>query len=1178
MSSFVHLHVHSHYSLLDGLAKIPELVERAKQYNMPALALTDHGVMYGSLEFYKTCLAQGIKPIVGMEVYLAPRRLTDKKSGLDNKHSHLLLLAKNEQGYKNLIQLTTLAHLEGFYYKPRIDHYVLKKYSAGLIGASACLKGKVPQLLLENKWAEAKQAALEYQNIFGPGNFYLELEHHPEMEKQEQVNQLLIKLSQETNIPLILTKDSHYLDPDDAEAQDAMVCIQTGKTIEDKKRLDMTQLDVSFSPAETMIDYAKKIGAPQAAANTLKIAEQCNLKLDLTTWHFPKFDLPPGVNSADYLTQAAFEGLKKRQGKISQQEKERLEYELDIIISKKYDHYFLIVADFMNWARQQGIIATTRGSASGSLVSYALGITSVNPLLFNLPFERFLTKKRPTPPDIDCDIQDSRRDEVIDYVRRKYGHDKVANIGTFGTMQARAAVRDITRVLGLPYAFGDKIAKMIPQGSQSAGHIDIAKAKKINPELKQLYETDPQVKKVLDLAQKIEGCVRHISVHAAGVVIAPTKLTDYLPLQREPQGEAIITQYDMHSIDPNVEKETVGLLKADFLGIRNLTILGLAVEIVKHTKNIEINLDKIPWNDKKTFQLLSNGRTMGVFQLSSSGMTKNLMELKPDNIYDIMAMVALYRPGPMEIIPEYIKRKKNPSAVTYPHPKLKKILERTFGLLIYQDDVMLTAMTLAGYDAEEADKFRKAMGKKIKELMQQQKEKFISGCIKNGLSEIKAREIWGYIEPFAGYGFNKAHSASYAVVAYQTAYMKANYPAEFMAALMTAEAGNTEKIAEAVAECNKMGITVLPPDINQSLANFTYISDKEIRFGLSAIKNLGSDIINTIVEERKKNGPYQNLEDMLRRIHSRNLNKKSLEALIKSGALDQFGERNQLISNMDKLLNFIKTNERERNTGQFSLFSSPSTGHHQTGRFTLKLNSVQPAEEKYKLAWEKEYLGLYVSSHPFKFIAHHFKNHAATCSSIAQGEYQDGSPAKVAGIISNIHKIFTKKNDLMLFATLEDLTGSIELIIFPRLLQQSPTLWQEDNFLFAFGRISSKDGSPKILAEKALAINPDNPQETLQQLQQLNLPSTSLRRSLQVFISINHKIFKISLHNRLKDIFKANYGKDRVFLIIQHNGSTRTIATNFYINYNHDFKQQIENIIGPNTVNVRLADVSDHSI
>ncbi len=1167
--SFIHLHVHSHYSILDGIAKIPDLVARAKEYNMPAVALTDHGVMYGALEFYKTCQTEGIKPIIGMEAYIAPRKYTDKKPGIDTKINHLLLLAKNETGYKNLIKLTTLAHLNGFYYKPRIDLELLKKYSTGLIASTACLKGKIPQLLLENKYQEAKQIAFDYQKIFGKENFYLELEHHPEIPKQNELNQLLIKLSRETNIPLILTKDSHYLNSDDAEAQDAMVCVQTGKTMQDENRLNMSKLDVSFTDATTMINYAKELGCPEAIDNTQKIADTCNLKLDLTTWHFPKFNLPDNITSSAYLTQLTYDGLKKREGKITVEDKQRLDYELDIIISKKYDDYFLIVADFMNWAKDQKIIATTRGSASGSLVSYALGITSVNPLRFNLPFERFLTKKRPTPPDIDCDIQDSRRDEVIDYVRHKYGLDRVANIGTFGTMQARAAVRDITRVMALPYALGDKIAKMIPQGPQGS-HINIDKAKKINPELRELYENDQYTKKILDLAQKIEGCVRHISVHAAGVVIAPTSLTDYVPLQREPKGEEIITQYDMHSIDPNVEKETVGLLKADFLGIRNLTILGLAVEIVKHTKKIEINLDKIPWDDKKTFELLSNGHTMGVFQLSSSGMTKNLIDLKPDNIYDIMAMVALYRPGPMEIIPEYIKRKKDPSSVTYPHPKLKDILERTFGLLIYQDDVMLTAMTLAGYDAEEADKFRKAMGKKIKELMQKQKEKFISGCIANGLNDVKAREIWGYIEPFAGYGFNKAHSASYAVVAYQTAYMKANYPAEFMAALMTAESGNSDKIAEAVAECNKMGISVLPPDINASLDNFTYISNNEIRFGLAAIKNIGSEIIQSITQERKKNGPYKTLEDLLTRVHSKNLNKKSLEALIKTGAMDQLGERNQMLNNMDRLLNFIKTNERERNTGQFSLFGNKNKNNS----MTLTLEPSAPVEEKNKLLWEKELLGLYVSSHPYKPMAKYFENYAVKCKNILDKEYLPGTLINIAGIISNVHKIFTKKNELMMFVEIEDLTGTLELIIFPRLLQQNPSLWEEDNFIFATGKISDKDDTPKILVEKAITINSDDPTITLKEIEETNTINSSQRRAFNVYITINNKNFNTELHKKLKEIFINNHGKNKIHLLVTHNGSTRTIITNFYIDLNSQVKTSIEQLTGENSVTTKIIELS----
>ncbi|OIO16853.1 DNA polymerase III subunit alpha [Candidatus Kuenenbacteria bacterium CG1_02_38_13] len=1165
-SRFIHLHVHSHYSLLDGLSKVPDLVKRAKELRMDAIALTDHGVMYGAIEFYKECRHAGIKPIIGMEVYIAPRKLTDKKPGIDAKNNHLLLLAQNEIGYKNLIKLTSKAHIEGFYYRPRIDNEYLNEHAEGLIGASACLKGKIPQLLLENRYSEARETALFYERIFGKGNFYLELEHHPEIQEQNKINKLLIKLSQDAKLPLILTKDSHYLYPDDKEAQDALVCIQTGKTMDDKKRLNMTGFDTSLVNENVMLEYARELNCPEAIENTRKIADECKIELDLTTWHFPKFAVPNSRPSDEYIRELTYSGLKKKEGQITPDDKQRLDYELDIIISKKYHDYFLIVADFMKWAHDQGIIATTRGSASGSLVSYALGITSVNPLHFQLPFERFLTKKRPTPPDIDCDIQDSRRGEVIEYVRNKYGKRQVANIGTFGTMKARAAVRDITRVLGLPYAMGDKIAKMIPQGPQGS-YISIEKAIEINPELKQFYESDAHVKKIMNLAKKIERCVRHVSVHAAGVVIAPDKLTNFLPLQIEPKGEEIITQYDMHAIDPNIEEETVGLLKADFLGIRNLSILGIAKEIVKHTKKIEIDLEKIPWDDKKTFKLLSHGRTMGVFQLSSSGMTRYLKELIPDNIYDIMAMVALYRPGPMEIIPEYIRRKKDPSSITYPHPKLKDILERTYGLLIYQDDVMLTAMTLAGYEAEEADEFRKAMGKKIKSLMVKQKIKFIEGCKKNGLENSKAQEIWSYIEPFAGYGFNKAHSSSYAVVAYQTAYMKANYPSEFMAALMTAESDNTGKIVEAVAECEKMSIDVLAPNINESLANFTYISDKAIRFGLKAIKNLGTDIVDTIISERKNGGIYISLEDFLIRVHSKNLNKKSLEALIKSGAMDAFGERNQMISNMNRLLAFIKTYERERNTGQFSLFGAKAEK-----KIVLTLDPTEAAEEKQKLIWEKEMLGLYVSSHPFKNISGIFAKVTANCRDVLDKQITAGSNIYSAGIITNIKKIFTKKNELMMFVTLEDATSALEVIVFPKLLKKNPEIWQEDKFVFLSGKISDKDDIPKILADRAYEIDPNNPQSVLKKINHHvdNGESQDKTTARDIFISVDAKNFNKKMHTDLKIIFERNYGKNRVYLMVQQNGEIRKIVTNFYISYNNEVQRQIEELIGERNIRIKM--------
>jgi len=1199
--SFVHLHVHSHYSLLDGLPKIDELVAKAKEYGCPALALTDHGCLHGAIEFYSKCRASGIKPIIGMESYVAPRRLIYKKPKIDESPFHLVLLVQNITGYKNLLHLSTVSHLDGFYYKPRIDKEILRKHAEGLIASSACLGGEVSRFLNNGQIEKAKQAALEYQDIFGKGNFYLELEYIPGLDETAKVNDLLIELSRETEIPLIVTCDAHYINEDDAEAQDALVCINTGKTLDDDKRMKMSDFVVSLTDPEVL--KKKFAHVPQALENTVKIAEKCELELDLKTWNFPGFtDLPKGKTAAEYLTEETYKGYHKKEGEMTPEVKERLDYELDIIIYKGYDSYFLIVADFMVWARKQGIIATTRGSASGSLVSYALDITTVNPLMFQLPFERFLTKKRPSPPDIDCDIQDDRRDEIIQYVREKYGYDKVAQVCTFGTMAAKAAVRDIIRVLGLPYAFGDKLAKMIPMKGQTTS-MSIKEAKEESIEVQEIYKNDPQAKRVFDLAEKIEGCARHVSVHAAATIIAPSKLTNFIPLQRDPKGRDIVTQYDMYVLDPNAGKETVGLLKMDFLGLRNLSILGLARDILEHTKNTKLDLDHLPWDDQKTFDLLAHGKTLGVFQLASSGMTRYLMELKPTNVFDIMAMVALYRPGPMEIIPEYIKRKKNPAAVTYPHSKLQKILERTFGLLIYQDDVMQTAMILAGYEPEEADKFRKAMGKKIPELMAEQKIKFIKGCMNNGLTEAKANEIWGYIEPFAGYGFNKSHSASYAVVAYQTAYLKANYTAEFMTAMMTAEArnNNIDKVAIAVKDCETLGIKVLPPDINASLGDFTYINDHEIRFGLKAIKNLGSGIIRVIIKERKESGEYKSLENFLRRVQTKDLNKKSLEALVKSGSMDSLGDRSQLFGNIERILGFVRTINKEAENGQTSLFAALSTNNKDGVQERLKLVNVEKIGIKTQLSWEKELLGIYVSNHPLKNLEPLLKDTITLCNKLA--DEKDSNYVNIGGVINSIKKIFTKNKDLMMFVTIEDTTSSVEVLVFPKLLQKDGEIWQEDKTVLVGGRVSDKDGTPKILADMVVEINEDNIEIAKNKISKngrsnggertryqnnsgysngysfgnkhngnnsQNKPAQKMNEvnSGQIWINLPRR-FNTQIHEQLKIILESSPGGCKVFLTLQQSGNLRRIETSWQVCWYDHLQTCVERITGPGSVEVK---------
>ncbi|MCC6290890.1 DNA polymerase III subunit alpha [Candidatus Nomurabacteria bacterium] len=1056
-TSFVHLHVHSHYSLLDGLSKIPELVKKARSHGMPALALTDHGNLYGAIEFYKECVTNQIKPIIGVEAYVATRGRTDKEPHLDARRFHLTLLAKNLTGYKNLLKLVSQAYLEGFYYKPRIDKELLRAHHEGLICLSGCLAGELSRAVWNKNQEEAKKVATEYQEIFGAENYFIEIMHHPKIERQLEIKKDLIALAKELNIPLVGTQDTHYLEPTDAEAQDTLVAIQTGAFSDETKRFTNKEEDFSLISPTQALEYFQD--APEAVENTLKIAAMCDLKLELGKWVFPNFPVPAGSNYDMELENLGREKLTEYLAHHVTREAEaktRFDYELGVITKKGYSPYFLVVADIISYARANGIFTNTRGSAAGSFISFLIGITNVDPLFYELPFERFLNAERPSPPDIDMDFADKRRDEIIDYVRQKYGPEKVSQIGTFGSMLARGSVRDVARALGFPYGVGDKISRLVPLGSQGFP-MTINRALDSTPELKELYEKDKDTQKIIDLAKKIEGGARHISVHAAGVVISPTELTDYVPLQLDPKGGKTITQYDMHAV------EDAGLLKFDFLGIRNLSILEDSVRLVRQILKEEIEIEKIALDDKKTFQMLARGETIGLFQLNGSGMTKWLKELKPSNIFDINAMVALYRPGPMESIPEYIKRKHNPSLVRYLDPRMKDILKHSHGVLTYQDDVMLVAIQLGGYSWVEADKLRKAMGKKIPKEMEAQREKLLAGLVKNGMSKKKAEELWHLIEPFAAYGFNKAHAASYGRVAYQTAYMKANYPAEYMTAVLSAEAGNIETIGETIKECGRMKLPVLPPDVNESFDDFTVVknhSGDKIRFGLITIKNLGTEIAKAVVEERQQNGNYQSIANFLERIKHKNLNRKSLEALIKAGALDSLGDsRATLLANLEQLIAYhqetLKTNEN-----QDSLFGQMSD---QSSIPQLRLNESQDVDAKSKLAWEKELLGLYISGHPLDAFGDKFKNNEHTISRAK--EFKEGASLFVGGIIEDVRSINTKKGDQMAFVRLSDYTGSIECVVFSRTYGQFKELLHPERCVAIKGRLSVRNNEPSVVVE-----------------------------------------------------------------------------------------------------------------
>lgn len=1085
-SRFIHLHTHSHYSFLQALPKIGELVQKAKAEGMDAIALTDTGNMHGAIEFYKAAKAADIKPIIGVDAYVAPKSRFDRDDESTTRRTRLVLLAENNEGYTNLLALVTAAWTEGFNERPRIDKEILRTHATGIIALIPSFAGDIAHHLRANDIDGAHAALAEYTQIFGQKNVFLEITHHPKVSGHEALQKKIIALGKETGTPLVAQNDVYYLEPDDREATEIMRRIAQGSHGRNEDE------DFSFLSEEQALSLFKDI--PEAVAATRVIAERCNVELELGKFVFPNFTLPEGKSGDELLRELCMKGLEAR-GLVGRADVlERLDYELGIIAFKGYASYFLVVEDLVRFAREHAIYTNIRGSVAGSMTTYLLQITKIDPLEYQIPFERFLNPERPSAPDIDMDFADDRRDEVIEYARNKYGKENVAQIGTFGTMMARAAVRDVARALGHSYNTGDRIAKLIPMGSQGFP-MTIDHALELEPDLKTLYDEDEESRQVLDLAKRIEGCVRHVGVHAAGVVVSPTPLVKWTPVQPDPKGTGkLITQYDMYSVG----EDGVGLTKFDFLGIKNLTILADAVARVKETRGIDIDIENIPLDDEKTFQMLARGDTEGTFQLNGAGMTRWLKDLRPTTIHDINAMVALYRPGPMQFIPQYIERKRNPRLITYLDPAMEPILKQTYGILVYQDDLLIMAHEFAGYTWGEVDKFRKAVGKKIPEEMQKQKDKFIQGCVSNaGWQLAKAQKVWEWIEPFAAYGFNKAHSASYGRVAYQTAYLKANYPVEYLAALLTADAGDTEQIAIFVAEAKRMKIPVLPPDVNESGSDFTVVrtlapvnvpenevsqaelrggdfsaekyaasfegtspAPNAIRFGLSSIKNFGDGISEAIIAERTARGPFASLADFLSRVGSKNLNRKSLESLIKCGALDSLSpslhKRGTLLENIETLLAYHReaTAVAPQDTLFGALMAAPP----------LTLPEGQPISLTDKLIWEKELLGIYVSGHPLDAHEAILKKSALTIQKIKE-EPQPGMLIILPVLVSIVRNQLTKSGEKMAFLTLEDKTDAIEAVVFPKLFKEHSAVLTPGACVLLKGKVSVRSGETSIAIE-----------------------------------------------------------------------------------------------------------------
>ncbi|MGE9882214.1 DNA polymerase III subunit alpha [Bariatricus sp. SGI.161] len=1148
--SFAHLHVHTEYSLLDGSNKIKECVSRVKELGMNSVAITDHGVMFGVIDFYRAAKAVGIKPILGCEVYVAPGSRFDKEaagSG-EERYYHLVLLAENDLGYHNLMKIVSRGFTEGYYYKPRVDLEVLKEFHEGIIALSACLAGEVQRNILRGMYSEGKEAALRYQKIFGEGNFFLELQDHG-MQEQKMVNQSLLRMSQETGIELVATNDIHYTYAEDEKPHDMLLCIQTGKKLSDENRMRYEGGQYYIKSEEemrTLFPYAL-----QALENTQKIADRCNVEIEFGVTKLPKYDVPEGYTSWEYLQHLCYQGLKKRYPSGDEALKNRLEYELSVIKSMGYVDYFLIVWDFIKYAKDHGImVGPGRGSAAGSIVAYCLEITSIDPIKYQLLFERFLNPERVSMPDIDVDFCFERRQEVIDYVVEKYGSDRVVQIVTFGTMAAKGVIRDVGRVMDLPYAFVDSIAKMIPKEL----NITLDRALSMNPELKKLYQEDDQVRELIDMSKRLEGLPRHTSMHAAGVVISQKSVDEYVPLSLGSDG-SVVAQFTMTTL------EELGLLKMDFLGLRTLTVIQDAARLASESAGERIDINQIDYDDKRVLESIGTGKTDGIFQLESGGMKSFMKELKPQNLEDIIAGISLYRPGPMDFIPQYIKGKNHPETITYDCPQLEPILAPTYGCIVYQEQVMQIVRDLAGYTLGRSDLLRRAMSKKKGEVMERERKNFVygnpeegvPGCIANGIDEKTANKIYDEMIDFAKYAFNKSHAAAYAVVSYQTAWLKYYYPVEFMAALMTSVIDNPGKVSEYIYTCRQLGIEILPPDINKGEGSFS-VDNGNIRYGLAAIKSIGRPVIDAIIAERNARGEFKNLKDFIERLSGKEVNKRTIESFIKSGAFDSLGgTRKQFMVIYVKILDQVNQERKYSMTGQLSLFDM--VGDDQKAEFDIPLPHVGEYEKETKLAFEKEVLGIYLSGHPMEEYEEKWKKNITRTTldfqldeETGRTKVHDGAREIVGGIITSKTIKYTKNNQTMAFITLEDLAGSVEVVIFPKVYEKNQQYLNEESKVFVKGRVSEEDeAASKLICESIV-------------------PFEQTKREL--WLQYADKEAYLSKEKELLELLKDSDGSDSVVIYCKKEKAIKRLPANRNVSADKVLLSKLTNYLGESCVKV----------